>query len=76
MRIRPERVAETIKREMADPDATGWENQWVGAGGEKLDRQGVAPTDTVRAQKPDEDLLPRYLDELRKRMLSPEKKVP
>jgi carboxyl-terminal processing protease len=50
--------------------------RWVGAGGEKLDRQGVTPTDVVRAQKPDEDLLPRYQDQLRKRIFPPDKKVP
>lgn len=40
--------------------------RWLGAGGEKLDRQGVMPTQVVRATKPDEDLLPRMLEAIRR----------
>lgn len=35
--------------------------RWLGAGGEKLDRQGVAPDQVLRGLKPDEDPLPKVL---------------
>ncbi|MBI4912248.1 MAG: PDZ domain-containing protein [Acidobacteria bacterium] len=35
--------------------------RWVGAGGEKLDRQGVGPQHPLRNLKPEEDPLPRIL---------------
>ncbi|MCE1228512.1 MAG: S41 family peptidase [Firmicutes bacterium] len=38
--------------------------RWTGAGGEKLDRQGVTPEHFWRGLKADEDLLPRILDAL------------
>lgn len=36
--------------------------RWMGAGGEKLDRQGVVPTETVRPLRPEEDPLPRLME--------------
>ncbi|HNX93581.1 MAG TPA: S41 family peptidase [Holophaga sp.] len=38
--------------------------RWLGAGGEKLDRQGVAPDYSLRGLQPDEDPLPKVLDAL------------
>lgn len=35
--------------------------RWLGAGGEKLDRQGVVPDQVLRGLKPDEDPLPKVL---------------
>ena len=35
--------------------------RWVGAGGEKLDRQGVVPDQVLRGLKADEDPLPKVL---------------
>jgi N-acyl-D-aspartate/D-glutamate deacylase len=32
-RLKDPALRERIKREMNDPDSTGWENQWLGAGG-------------------------------------------
>jgi len=47
--------------------------RWLGAGGEKLDRQGLVPEFTLRSLKPDrgnsaeEDPLPRILEQLDKK---------
>ena len=40
--------------------------RWIGAGGEKLDRQGVAPQYPLRGLKPGEDPLPKVLEILAK----------
>jgi carboxyl-terminal processing protease len=47
--------------------------RWMGAGGEKLDRQGVVPSQIVRAQKPEEDVLPRLLEAIQNPVKTPEK---
>lgn len=36
--------------------------RWVGAGGEKLDRQGVTPEAPLKVSRPDEDPLPKVLE--------------
>jgi carboxyl-terminal processing protease len=41
--------------------------RWLGAGGEKLDRQGLVPENLLRGLKPDEDPLPRILEMLNKK---------
>jgi carboxyl-terminal processing protease len=46
--------------------------RWIGAGGEKLDRVGVAPEFPLRGLKPEEDPLPKILEILAK----PREKVP
>ncbi len=40
--------------------------RWVGAGGEKLDRQGVVPQYPLKGLKPEDDPLPKVLDLLAK----------
>jgi carboxyl-terminal processing protease len=40
--------------------------RWVGAGGEKLDRQGVTPDHTLRGLTTDEDVLPKVIAALAK----------
>jgi len=40
--------------------------RWVGAGGEKLDRQGVVPQYSLKGMKPEEDPLPKVLEILAK----------
>ncbi len=47
--------------------------RWLGAGGEKLDRQGVVPSQLVHAQKVDEDVLPRLLEAIQNPVKTPEK---
>ena len=46
--------------------------RWLGAGGEKLDRQGLQPEFPLRGLKPEEDPLPRILEQLEKK---PEPKI-
>ena len=36
--------------------------RWLGAGGEKLDRQGVVPAEALRGLQPGEDPLPKVLE--------------
>lgn len=36
--------------------------RWIGAGGEKLDRQGVTPDAAMKLSRPDEDPLPKVLE--------------
>jgi carboxyl-terminal processing protease len=36
--------------------------RWLGAGGEKLDRQGVVPSEALRGLQPGEDPLPKVLE--------------
>jgi carboxyl-terminal processing protease len=48
--------------------------RWVGAGGEKLDRQGVAPELILRGLKPEEDPIPKVVEALEKRPAKGDKK--
>lgn len=41
--------------------------RWLGAGGEKLDRQGVVPENLLRGLKPEDDPLPKILELLDKK---------
>lgn len=49
--------------------------RWVGAGEEKLDRQGVAPELVLRGLKPEEDPIPKVLEALDKRAVKTDKKA-
>lgn len=42
--------------------------RWVGAGGEKLDRQGVIPDEPLKATSASDDLLPKVLELLQNRL--------